>query len=170
MRAAIVRSILSLTTAVLLTAFLSVAAQPPGSAAAVPGTNEMSPPYGPPITLAQAEKVIAAARAAAAHLSSDVNVIAVVDTHGELVAFIRMDAATLHSVTYAQQKARGAARLRRVTATPPAEMAAALTAMPDFVSMPGGIPVVHNGRTIGAVGVSGGHDAEIAAAASRALD
>lgn len=145
-------------------------AQTPAAVPHGPAQAEMSPPYGPPITLAQAERVIVAARAAAARLSSDVNVIAVVDTHGELVAFVRMDAATLHSVTYAQEKARGAARLRRATETPPPEMAAALTAMPDFVSMPGGIPIVHDGRTIGAVGVSGGHDAEIAKAASRALD
>jgi glc operon protein GlcG len=145
-------------------------AQMPTAAPHGPAQAEMSPPYGLPITLAQAEKVIVSARAAAARLGSDVNVIAVVDTHGELVAFVRMDAATLHSVAYAQEKARGAARLRRATETPPPEMAAALTAMPDFVSMPGGIPIVHDGRTIGAVGVSGGHDAEIARAASRALD
>jgi len=168
----VIRANLGALTIVAMLALLPAAAQPPatGRPAAAPTGNEMTPPYGPPITLAQAEKVIAKARAAAAQLGSDVNVIAVVDTHGELVAFIRMDAATLHSVAYAQEKARGAARLRRVTATPPPEMAAALTAMPDFVSMPGGIPIVHNGRTIGAVGVSGGHDAEIAAAAAGALD
>jgi glc operon protein GlcG len=172
MHARMIRSMIWTAGLAAALAWQCAAGQPPASthAPAAGAANEMSPPYGPSITLAQAEKVIAAARAAAARLGSDVNVIAVADTHGELVAFIRMDAATLHSVTYAQEKARGAARLRRTTATPPPELAAALTAMPDFVSMPGGIPIVHDGRTIGAVGVSGGHDAEIAAAAARSLD
>jgi glc operon protein GlcG len=160
----------AVVAALAILATVPAAAQAPPAGTHPAAGDEMSPPYGAPITLAQAEKVVAAARASAARLGSDVNVMAVVDTHGELVAFARMDAATLHSVTYAQAKARGAARLRRVTATPPPEMAAALTAMPDFVSMPGGVPIVHGGRTIGAVGVSGGHDAEIATAASRALD
>ena len=69
-----------------------------------------------------------------------------------------------------RRKGAGCGPIATGTETPPPEMAAALTAMPDFVSMPGGIPIVHDGRTIGAVGVSGGHDAEIAKAASRALD
>jgi glc operon protein GlcG len=87
------------------------------TAAADPGPT---PPYGMPITLGQAEKVINAAKAEAARLKSGGTAVAVVDTHGELVAFERMDEATFHSVEYAQDKARGAARLRRTTATPPA--------------------------------------------------
>jgi glc operon protein GlcG len=135
----------------------------------LPGEKTAAPPYGLPITLAQAEKVIIAAKAEAARLKSNVIVIAVADTHGELVAFARLDDATVHSIAFAQLKARGAARSRRVTATPPTEMAAPLTAMPDFVAMPGGIPIVVGGKTIGAVGVSGGNDLQIANAALKGL-
>lgn len=164
----------SKTAAIHLITLLALAithptAQAANSDAPLPGEQSAAPPYGLPVTLAQAEKVIAAARAEAGRLNSTVNVIAVVDTHGELVAFARMDDATTHSIEFAQVKARGAARSRRVTATPPADMAAALTAMPDFVSMPGGIPLVVNNKTIGAVGVSGGEDTAIARAAAKAL-
>ena len=138
-------------------------------AVAVQAQDALAPPYGMPITLALAEKVIVAAKVEAARLRSTVVVIAVTDTHGELVAFAKLDDATVHSIEFAQLKARGAARSRRVTATPPADMAAALTAMPDFVAMPGGIPIVVGGKTIGAVGVSGGDDLQIAKAAVKAL-
>jgi glc operon protein GlcG len=155
--------------AVLAAVAVVVQAQPADGQSDLPGEKSAAPPYGMPITLSQAEKVIAAAKAEAARANSNLYAVAVVDTHGELVAFIRMDDATVHSIEYAQIKARGAARSRRVTAMPPPEMAVALTSMPDFVAMPGGIPIVVNGRTIGAVGVSGGEDLAIAKAAVRAL-
>ena len=154
-----------LTTIIGLLWFLSL----PLSAQPSPAENGAAPPYGMPITLAQAEKVIKAAREEAARLGSTVNVIAVVDTHGELMAYIRMDDATVHSVEFAQIKASGAARSRRATEMPPADMAATLTAMPDFVSMPGGVPIVVDGKTIGAIGVSGGDDLAIALAGANAL-
>jgi glc operon protein GlcG len=155
----------------LLGLALGVQAQQPAAdgAGELPGEKSASPPYGVAITLAQAEKVIAAGRAEAARLKSTVNAIAVTDTHGELVAFIRMDDSTVHSIEFAQIKARGAARSRRVTATPPPDMVAALATMPDFVALPGGIPIVVDGKTVGAVGVSGGEDLAIARAAVKAL-
>ena len=61
------------------------------------------------ITMTQADKVLAAAQSEAARLGSRINAIAVVDTHGELVVFARMDDATIHSIAFAQQKARSAA-------------------------------------------------------------
>jgi glc operon protein GlcG len=157
--------------ALLIAAALGASAQQAAGDATpeLPGEKSAAPPYGMSITLARAEKVIAAARAEALRLGSSVNAVAVVDTHGELVAFIRMDDATAHSVDYAIIKARGAARSRRMTATPPPEMALALTSMPDFVAMPGGIPLVLDGHTIGAIGVSGGEDLAIAKAALKGL-
>jgi glc operon protein GlcG len=155
----------------LLGMTLGVQGQQPAvdTAGELPGEKSAAPPYGMPVTLAQAEKVLAAGRAEAARLKSTVNAIAVTDTHGELVAFIRMDDSTVHSIEFAQIKARGAARSRRVTATPPPDMVAALATMPDFVALPGGIPIVVDGKTVGAVGVSGGEDLAIARAAAKAL-
>jgi glc operon protein GlcG len=156
----------------LLTPIVLYAQAPPVAADShvpLPGEKKLAPPYGMPITLMQADKVIAAAKAAATRLKSNVNVIAVVDTHGELVAFAKLDEATVHSIAYAQLKARGAARARRATFTPPLDMAAALATIPDFVSMPGGIPIVVGGKTVGAVGISGGNDLAIARAAVESL-
>lgn len=138
---------------------------------ALPGERSMAPPYGAPITLAQAERVIAAGRAEAARLKSGDVAIAVTDTHGELVAFIKMDDTAIHSVLFAQLKARAAARVRRFTSTPPPDIAAAVSTSPDFVGTPGGVPIVVNGKTIGGVGVSGGENADlgIALAAAKAL-
>ncbi|MGA8706360.1 MAG: heme-binding protein [Steroidobacteraceae bacterium] len=162
----------TLFLALLLTAAAESQAEPPAAAinpASVPGMTEAAPPYGISITMTQADKVLAAAQFEAARLGSRINAIAVVDTHGELVVFARMDDATIHSIAFAQQKARSAARSRRASATPPPEMAAALTSMPDFVAMPGGVPIVLNGKTIGAIGVSGGNDLAIALAGVNAL-
>jgi glc operon protein GlcG len=165
-------TIRTLILALMLTAAAETRAEAPAPAvnpASVPGMTEAAPPYGMPISMAQADKVLAAAQAEAARLSSHINAIAVVDTHGELVVFARMDDATIHSIAFAQQKARSAARSRRASATPPPEMAAALTSMPDFVALPGGVPIVLNGKTIGAIGVSGGNDLAIALAGVNAL-
>ncbi|MGD9842429.1 MAG: heme-binding protein [Steroidobacteraceae bacterium] len=129
----------------------------------------MAPSYGMPITLAQADRVIAAAKAEAMRLKTNFNVIAVVDTHGELVAFAKLDDATIHSVAYAQAKARGAALSRRATFTPSVEMAVALASIPDFVPFPGGMPIVIDGKTVGAVGISGGNDLAVARAAVESL-
>jgi glc operon protein GlcG len=157
--------------ALLVTAASGARGQQAGadSSGELPGEKSAAPPYGMPISLQQAERVIAGAKAEAARLKSNVNAIAVVDPHGELVAFARMDDATVHSVDYAQTKARSAARARRVSGPPPPDMAIALTSMPDFVAMPGGIPIVVDGKTIGAVGVSGGDDFQIAKAAIKVL-
>jgi glc operon protein GlcG len=156
-----------------MVAGLAGAQQAPSTAQEVlPGQMSPSPPYGPPLTLAQAEKVLAAAKSEAHRLKASAVVIAVVGPYGELVAFAKMDDATIHSIAYAQQKAQSAARLRRVTNTPPPDMAAALTSMPDFTAMPGGVPIVEAGKTIGGVGISGaenGGDLIIAKAASKAL-
>ena len=149
---------------------VGIQAQQAGDAArvALPGERALSPPYGMPITLDQAERAIAAARTEAARMKYSDIAIAVADTHGELVAFVRMDNAAMHSILYAQLKARAAARVRRFTSTPPPDIAAAVSTTPDFVGTPGGVPIVVNGKTIGAVGVSGAEDADLAVAVAAA--
>ena len=156
--------------AILIGTTAGAQGQQPGGTDSVtlPGERGVSPPYGPPITLAQAERAIVAARTEAARLKSGDIAIAVADTHGELVAFVRMDDTAIHSILYAQLKARAAARVRRFTATPPPEIAAAVATTPDFVGTPGGVPIVVHGKTIGAIGVSGAEDADLAIAKAAA--
>jgi len=140
------------------------------SAPAAGGTADGTPfevPYGMPIGLEQARKVIAAVEAEAAKHRWKLN-IAVVDTHGELVHFARMDGAQLASIGISQGKARTAARFRRETRlfynafeTGHSYVA---TLDPTLVASPGGFPLVEGGKLIGAVGCSGGTGDQDAAA------
>lgn len=154
--------------ALLLVAALSgartQAAEPP--AAAPP---EPAPVYGSNITLAQAKRVLAAAEAQAAKMHADAAVIAIVQPGGTLVLFEKMDDSSYVSIEFAQAKARTAAITRRATGGGPG----GAPPMPDLIGLPGGLPIVVKGRTIGAIGVSGvesGGDTAIAQAAVRALE
>ena len=145
-------------------------AQAQASAPAAGGTADGTPfevPYGMPIGLEQARKVIAAVEAEAAKHRWKLN-IAVVDTHGELVHFARMDGAQLASIGISQGNARTAARFRRETRlfynafeTGHSYVA---TLDPTLVASPGGFPLVEGGKLIGAVGCSGGTGDQDAAA------
>jgi len=97
---------------------ISVAkAQPPLiGAAQVPETLPNSMPYGPPLTLAQARKIIDAAEAEAGRRHWQY-AVAVVDSGGNLLPCDRMDDTQLASLAIAEAKARasalGAAPARR---------------------------------------------------------
>lgn len=86
--------------------------------------------------------------------------IAVVDEHGELIAFGRTDACPLSSIVIAQNKAFTAARERIPTAelgTRSRQEGFPMTNFGDhrYVSWGGGVPISIEGRVVGAVGVSG---------------
>lgn len=89
-------------------------------------------------------------------------VIAVVDNHGELVAFARLDGAPLSSIAIAMNKAWTAARERKPTKEigeaarhPEKGFDIAYFGDPRFVGWGGGVPVWKDGTVIGAVAVSG---------------
>ena len=134
-----------------------------------------APSYGPEIDLAAAKKVAAAAEDAAKKVSSQPDVIAIVDTHGALVYFERMDDAQIGSIKVALSKARSAALFRRPTkafADRVAQGGIALLGLRGAVPTPGGQPLVSNGKVIGAIGASGGtgeEDDKVAAAGVAAL-
>ncbi|MBN2305083.1 MAG: heme-binding protein [Anaerolineae bacterium] len=86
--------------------------------------------------------------------------VAVVDAHGELLAFLRTDGCKLPSITIAINKAFTAARERRQTLAVGAESRAVPFPMTNFgdlryTAWGGGLPISHQGEVIGAVGVSG---------------
>src|SRR5919109_5168512 len=96
---------------ITLRSFVIAAAM--AAAAAVPTAAQQAiPPYGPPISLAQAKQVIASAEAEAQKNNWPV-AIAVVDSGGHLVAMQRIDNTQLGSITYAEQKARTSVLYRR---------------------------------------------------------
>ena len=87
--------------------------------------------------------------------------IAVVGSSGHLLAFSRMDNAQLASVDISQHKARTAVTFRRPTkafqdalAANPANVY--LLTLDGIIASEGGIPIVADGKMIGAIGCSGG--------------
>jgi len=86
--------------------------------------------------------------------------IAVVDEHGELIAFLRTDGCPLASINIAINKAFTAARERKESkkvGEASKHEGFPMTNFGDlrYVTWGGGVPVVVNGEVVGAIGVSG---------------
>jgi glc operon protein GlcG len=125
------------------------------------------------LDLADAEKIVAAALAEANTRGWHVTV-AVVDCHGVPILLARMDEASPASVSMATEKARSAALTGLPTKTLEAMAAErpGLLSVRDRVAVEGGLPILHQARRVGGVGVSGlpsDQDALIAAAGIAAL-
>jgi uncharacterized protein GlcG (DUF336 family) len=129
----------------------------------VPDEIPFDIPYGPPISLDQAEAVIHTAVAEAKKRNWKMNV-AVVDSGGNLVAFQRMDGAMLASIQIAEHKARAAATFRRPTKIFEDGINLMhlnyLLAFDGVIASRGGIPLIDHGVIIGAIGSSGGTDSQ----------
>jgi len=133
-------------------------------------------PYGAAINLDSAKKV-AAASAAEARKNNWPVVIAVVDTHGELVYLERLDNTQVASIKIAEGKARTAARFKRPSKALQDALAGGgagmrILALEGAVAVEGGVPLMANGAIIGAVGVSGvtsEQDAQVATAGAAAM-
>ncbi len=158
-----------------LTSFAAAAAV--ACLAAVPAFAQQAiPPYGTPINLEQATKMIAAAEAEAKKNNWPV-AISIVDTGGHLVAMHRLDNTQIGSIKIAEGKARTAVELRRPTKALEDAIAgggsgARVLAIPGVMPLEGGIPIMVDGKIIGAIGVSGvlsGQDAQVARAGLDAM-
>lgn len=136
----------------------------------------MSTTYGPTVNLEQTKKVLAAAEAEAIKQGWNV-AVAVVDTAGNLVGFIKRDDTQSASVLVAQDKARTAALYKRPSKAFQDMVAGGglglrVMTMRDVVAAEGGVPLIVDGKIIGAVGVSGvnsDQDGIVAAAGAAAL-
>ena len=119
--------------------------------------------YGPPVSLEQAQAVIQAAVAEARKRNWKMNV-AVADSGGNLVAFQRMDGAMLASIQIAEHKARAAVTFRRATRVFEDGVQLMhlnyLLAFDGIIASRGGIPLIDQGKIIGAIGCSGGTDSQ----------
>ncbi|MEY4641635.1 MAG: hypothetical protein RLZZ227_1629 [Pseudomonadota bacterium] len=132
--------------------------------------------YGPNVTLEQARAIVAAAEAEAVKQNLSV-AIAVVDTAGNLVAFVKRDDTQTASVQVSQAKAASAAVFKRPTKAFQDTLAAGgvglrVLTLDGVVAAEGGVPVTVNGAIVGAIGVSGGtseQDGVIAAAGLTAV-
>ncbi len=113
----------------------------------------------PELTRATAQRILHAAQTELERAGLGA-AVAVVDDHGELIAFVRTDGCPLTSIQNAINKAYTAARERR----PSREIGDAsrreqfpITNFGDlrYTGWGGGVPVVLAGEVVGAVGVSG---------------
>ena len=105
--------------------------------------------------------------------------VAVADSHGELIAFARMDGVALPSINIAINKAHSAARARKATQEigdkvrhPEKGYDIAYYGDPKFVGWGGGVPVLKGADVIGAIAVSGlsaAEDADLAALGAKLL-
>lgn len=130
------------------------------------------------LTWAGACAVLEGACRRATELGVPVNV-AVCDPAGELLTFARLDGAPLLSVSIAQDKAWSVATFNGLPTSAWFDLVRDVPALREgivhrdrLVIFGGGVPVVVAGRTVGAVGVSGGtaeQDEEIATAGARAV-
>jgi glc operon protein GlcG len=115
--------------------------------------------YGAPITNEQA-KVVAAAAFAEAKKNNWRMAFAIVGPAGELVYFEKMDGTQHASTEIAQGKARTSVMFRRPSKAFADQYAAGNTAFTTFPQQPvaseGGVPIIVNGKIIGAIGASGG--------------
>lgn len=134
-------------------------------------------PYGPPISLEQAKRVMAAAEAEA--LANDWPVvIAIMDSGGRLVMLQRLENTQIGSIQVAQDKAYSAVAFRRSTKTYEDLLAQGGTHLrilnlSGANPLEGGLPILVNGQLVGGIGVSGvtsEQDGQIARAGLGALE
>jgi uncharacterized protein GlcG (DUF336 family) len=126
------------------------------------------------LTAAAVKNVLAAAEAKAKENQWNVS-IAVTDPAGDLLGFIKLDGAATGTVQIAQGKARTAARFGRPTKVYADRIlndTLTFLSVEGVVQLQGGVPILVNGRVIGAVGVSGvtsAQDEQVAMAGAAAI-
>ena len=123
-----------------------------------------TPAYGPPITLDQAKRAMAAAELEAAKNSWQVG-ITIIDSGGNLVMFHKFDNAQLSSVETSAGKARTALEFKLPSKALDDAIAAGgagmrLLALKDITPLQGGLLILIDGKIAGAIGVSGALSAQ----------
>jgi|HubBroStandDraft_6_1064221.scaffolds.fasta_scaffold461413_2 glc operon protein GlcG len=155
---------------------MTLLAAPAFAQATAPVPAPASPPpappaYGPPVTIDQAKKVVAAA-VAEAKKTAYLYTFAVVDPAGDLVYFEKMDSAPTSSNEVGIGKARTAAIFKRPSKAFFDQMESGHPFVgqldPRIVASAGGIPLIVDGKIVGAIGISGGANGLMDAVAAQA--
>lgn len=145
--------------------------------AAMPALAQRAP-YGAPLTIEQARRVLAAAEAEAKKVVAPLGVtIAIHDSSCQLSLLERMDNTSLGTVPVAQDKAYTACAFRLDTKGAMDRLAQGggnliMLKLREFTPIEGGVQLIVDGRIIGAIGISGGsstQDEQIARAGAAAL-
>jgi uncharacterized protein GlcG (DUF336 family) len=120
-----------------------------------------------------AQKMLQAAIAKATEMKVP-QCISIVDAGGHLLAFARMDGAFAMSLTTSLMKAKTAASYGEPTGNLLAgvDIKLAIATQGERINLPGGLPIIIDGRVVGAIGVGSGtgeQDRQVASAALKAI-
>jgi glc operon protein GlcG len=154
-----VRTLAAAAAITLVTALAAIAQQPPT-------------PYGAPMSLDAAKKAMAAAEAEAKKNNWPV-AIAILDTTGSLVMLQKLDNTQTGSVEIAIGKARTSLDFRRPSKALQDVIAGGgaglrLLSARNMLALEGGVPVIVDGKVVGAIGVSGVTSEQVAMAGAAA--
>jgi len=146
------------------------------TAAALAAAQMLPNPYGPPISLEAAKKVAAVAIAEAAKNNWKM-AVAVVDPAGVLIYYEKMDNTQLGSAEASIDKARSSALYKRPSKAFQDALASGgagmrVLGLRGADPVEGGVPLLIEGKVVGAIGVSGDtsdHDGVCANAAAQSL-
>jgi glc operon protein GlcG len=135
---------------------------------------QMPNPYGTSISLENAKKAAAPALAEAVK-NNWTMAVAIVDPAGNLVYYEKMDNTQLGSASVAIDKARSAALFKRPTKAFQDALAAGgdglrILRLQGATPIDGGVPLLIDGKIVGAIGVSGGTSAQDGQCAKAAAD
>jgi uncharacterized protein GlcG (DUF336 family) len=127
------------------------------------------------LTMEGAKKVAEAAVAFARSNGANPS-IAIVDEGGHLLYFVRLDGSFVAGANVSIGKARTSATFKKPTKEFEDIVNKGrftMTALPDFTPLQGGVPIMHEGHVVGAIGVSGAksaaQDEEVAKAGASAI-
>jgi glc operon protein GlcG len=162
--------------AVLIGAAMLAAAAPAGAQQpAAPPVSPPAPEYGLPINAEQA-KAAAAAALEEARKNNWRMAVAIVGPEGSLIYFEKMDGTQNASFLLANAKARTSALFRRSSKVFVDQFAAGNVAFMTFpdearpTASEGGLPIIVDGKIIGAIGVSGGTGVQNGVAATAGVN
>jgi glc operon protein GlcG len=158
------RRILSISLAALAIFLFAVSAK----------AQQMPNPYGAPVSLDNAKKAAAAA-IAEAQKNGWRMAFAIVDPNGTLVYYEKIDNTQIGSAPVAISKARSSALFKRPTKWFEDQLAKGGDGMrylglEGAIPLEGGVPIVMDGKIVGAIGVSGGTSAQDAQCAQVGAD
>ena len=130
--------------------------------------------YGPPITLEQARKVYAASDAEARKNKWAMTVV-ILDSGCNAVLMQKADDAQIAAPLVAQEKAYSACAYKRPTKALQDTLAKGgdglrYVTFPRMIAADGGLPIVLDGKIIGAIGVSGSAGPDDARVAQAGID
>ena len=135
-------------------------------------TQHLANPYGAPVSIETARKATAAAIAEGKKNGWTV-AVAVVDPGGVLVYFERMDGTQTASSDIAIEKARTAVGFKRSTKLLEDRIVEGRLqnlSLPGALLIEGGIPLIEDGRIVGAIAVSGARPEQDGVCVKAAID